>query len=368
MKIDQKLSMPPGECFSPQFPGRSPSPQSSTFNHMPAERFSLEKKIIHVSIVVALLTLTLIVFLLVLRTSRLAEEVRQRRIVTMESLHPVKVSSSTELLASLQSRELWDIEEDETIAPVIYSNFPQDIRKLDVETKKRAFLHTLLPLALIALNEVEREREALLEILAKLDPEEDNLIFDDEDSSWPETLSETEISLLSHLSAKYRTNSKQTLLNKVNTLPVSLILAQGALESSWGSSRFAVQGNNLFGLWTWGNKGIQPARREEGATHKVAVYPTLLESVRAYLLNLNRLPAYAMLRKLRRKTPDPTALAEGLLYYSERREGYIEDVKQIIRINNLRKFDTIRLADNFRWQMPESLRLVSHDGESYAKM
>jgi Bax protein len=87
-----------------------------------------------------------------------------------------------------------------------------------------------------------------------------------------------------------------------------------------------------------------PAAREEGKDHKIAVYDTILGSVRAYLLTLNRLPAYRGLRQLRRETRNPLLLAEGLHRYSERGTDYVSELKQIIRYNQLERFDRYRLA------------------------
>ncbi|MCA1765037.1 MAG: glucosaminidase, partial [Desulfobulbaceae bacterium] len=103
--------------------------------------------------------------------------------------------------------------------------------------------------------------------------------------------------------------------------------------------------NNLFGVWTWGEKGIVPESREEGKNHKVAAYDTVLESVRAYILNLNRLAAYSELRRIRKYTMNPLKLADGLFYYSQRRNSYVWEIKDLIKFNNLTKYDKCFLAD-----------------------
>ena len=115
-----------------------------------------------------------------------------------------------------------------------------------------------------------------------------------------------------------------------------------------GRSRFAREANNLFGIWTWGEKGIIPARREEGQTHKVKIYDSLLESVRSYILTLNRVSAYNKLREIRRNSFDSLDLAHGLLNYSQRREEYVQDVKKMIQDNNLKAFDRCTLSNNSR--------------------
>jgi Bax protein len=146
-------------------------------------------------------------------------------------------------------------------------------------------------------------------------------------------------------------------------VPVSLILGQGAIESSWGCSRFTRAGNNLFGIWTWGERGIVPANRDEGKNHKIKIYDTILDSVRNYVLTLNRLGAYRHLRELRRDSNDSMELAQGLLYYSERRDAYVEDVRRIISSNNLQRYDTISLASSV-WQPVLGVQTYSTKNQS----
>jgi Bax protein len=111
-------------------------------------------------------------------------------------------------------------------------------------------------------------------------------------------------------------------------------------------------------MWTWGESGIIPARRDAGKTHKLAVYDSILEAVQNFVLTLNRLPAYNGLRKLRQNTKDAMLIADGLLYYSERGNAYIKDVKTIIRDNDLTRYDHFVLADSVDL-LPALTRLAS---------
>jgi Bax protein len=131
-----------------------------------------------------------------------------------------------------------------------------------------------------------------------------------------------------------------TLKHRVDIIPVPLALAQSANESGWGTSRFAQEGNNFFGQWCFiEGCGLIPARRNSGATHEVAVFSSAEESVAYYLLNLNTLMAYQPLRTIRRehreegKAMTGSALAAGLIKYSERGQEYVEDIQTMIRIN-----------------------------------
>lgn len=138
----------------------------------------------------------------------------------------------------------------------------------------------------------------------------------------------------------------EILLRRVDVVPVSLVLAQAATESGWGSSRFAVAGNNLFGIWCYKpGCGIVPLRRGGSATHEVAAFPSPADSVSAYFRNINTHPAYREFRDLRqelRAADQPLSglqLAEGLSRYSKRGQLYIEQIKGMIRGNQLERLD-----------------------------
>jgi len=142
----------------------------------------------------------------------------------------------------------------------------------------------------------------------------------------------------------------EELLLRVDQVPVSLALAQAALESGWGTSRFALEGNSLFGQWVFSAKGMDPAERPEGARYGVAQFRTLRASVAAYVRNLNTSWAYQEYRSLRaemRASGDgglrALPLAGELLHYSTRREAYVDEVRRVIRGNRLTRFDAARL-------------------------
>ena len=136
------------------------------------------------------------------------------------------------------------------------------------------------------------------------------------------------------------------LMRRVDTVPASLALAQAAEESGWGTSRFAQEGNALFGQWTTAEgEGLVPRRREAEASHKVRVFDELHDAVAAYLHNLNTHRAYRQFRLTRAEQRaesgrlDSVALVEDLKSYSERGEDYVASIKTIIRVNRLRQLD-----------------------------
>lgn len=273
-------------------------------------------------------------------------------------LPAIEVDSPHTMITQLKSLGLWELGTDRSLGvpAVLFTNFPDNLSTLQVGAKKKVFFRSLLPVALVAMAEVEQERARLQEILGKLGDYE-RIVFSNDEPYWQERLSSKEQLFIRNITEKYRTRKAAELLDRVDTLPVSLVLAQGAFESFWGTSRFARKGNNLFGMWTWGSQGIIPERRDPGKTHKLVIYDSILDSVRDFVLTLNRLPAYKDLRKIRKRTTDSQTIADGLYYYSERHNAYIKDVKTIIRVNDLTRYDRYVLADPVD-RSPEVTRLA----------
>ena len=130
------------------------------------------------------------------------------------------------------------------------------------------------------------------------------------------------------------------LLERVDTIPLELSLAQSADETAWGQSRFAKQGNNFFGQWCYTKGcGIIPSERSRNSTHEVTRFNNINDSVRSYIKTINTGRAYALLRKIRRNNravgnqPDAKAQAGGLVKYSQRGEAYVKEIRALIRMN-----------------------------------
>lgn len=168
-----------------------------------------------------------------------------------------------------------------------------------------------------------------------------------------ETLSDNAIAQLTSLADRYYVDPEQPLeavlaelLVRVDTLPPSLIVAQAANESAWGMSRFAREGNNLFGQWCFSvGCGLVPQSRPEGETYEVRSFDSPAHSVRSFIQNLNRHPSYEDLRQARAEmrengvTVSGLNLAPHLLDYSTRREEYVEEIVSMINFNNLLDLD-----------------------------
>lgn len=210
----------------------------------------------------------------------------------------------------------------------------------DVKEKKAAFFDFLLPLV----------HEANLRIMS-----ERQLIEKWQDGK---KLSASEQKKLNKIFTKYRVTTDDTkqqeeiLLRRIYPIPPSIVLAQAANESGWGNSRFAREGNNLFGQWCFTiGCGIVPGERNHRAKHEVKVFDTPFDSVSSYMRNLNSHEQYKDLRGIREQLlqqdelVDGLQLADGLLKYSERREEYVIEIKQMIISNKLQELDTEPLGE-----------------------
>jgi len=260
-------------------------------------------------------------------------------------------AATDKLIEKLKQYGLWKIDTSRKVPRFFIKSYPPDLHAVnDISLKKKVFLHALLPHALFVREEALRKRSRLESILSKISCSDGDINFgiDPEFAdacSWDQFLDTEEVDFIQDLTRIYRTDTALGLLERVDAVPTSIILAQGALESSWGSSRFTREGNSIFGMWTWKHKGIIPLRREEGKTHKVKIYDSVLDSVQAYHLTLNRLDSYEQFRQFRKATDDPLIMAEGLIPYSERGKDYVEEIKKVIRFNDLQKYDNFNLSD-----------------------
>ena len=144
----------------------------------------------------------------------------------------------------------------------------------------------------------------------------------------------------------------------MDEVPVSMAIAQAAKETGWGTSRFAQEGNALFGQWTWSGEGIKPLEADDKSTHKVMKFKLLQASVRAYQRNLNTHSSYKNFRSARAelrdkgKKLDSIVLSENLDKYAETGKEYVRVLQQIIKQNNLMDFDDAKL-------LPSSINLES---------
>ena len=223
-----------------------------------------------------------------------------------------------------------------TLASLVIPDFTS---YTNVQHKKLDFFRFMLPHIRAENSKILEKREFLLHLLPKIENDQ--------------ALDQSDLEIVAALCHLYKlpvprvlnTSTLQALLNRVDLLPASMVLAQSANESGWGTSRFARKANNVFGIWCFtAGCGLPPLNRDAGLTHEVAKYESVPDGVRAYMLMLNTHKAYEPLRKIRasqRTQNHPLtgeALAEGLKAYSERGDSYVRDIQQLIRVNNLHTF------------------------------
>jgi Bax protein len=226
-----------------------------------------------------------------------------------------------------------------SVPRLFISAMPPDLQQV-VESRRRKvlFFQTMLPLVLQANEEILKDRRRLWGVSAKINM---GLRLDGSDRLW-----------LSVMADRYRVKDAdiEKLLIRMDIIPPSQALAQAAEESGWGTSRFVRQGNAIFGQWTASqDTGLVPLKRDPGMTHKVKTFETLLDSVRAYMRNLNTHRVYGDFRKMRARIRRDGAPLDGwrltgyLEDYSQRGMFYINDLRSIIKTNGLSRLDGVRL-------------------------
>jgi Bax protein len=238
---------------------------------------------------------------------------------------------------------LTNVRKTKLVQPFPIAHLPEEMKIIQgTKKKKNLFIKIILPLILEENNKVKLDRKKLFAILNK----SNNSVAE---KRW-----------LNQKFKQYGVLNKDLLTLKIrmDIVPVSLAIAQAAKETGWGKSRFALEGNALFGQWTWSGEGIKPAGADENTTHKVMKFKVLKTSVKAYLRNLNTHSSYKRFRLIRavlrdnEKSLDSLILANYLDKYAETGEKYIIILKKIIKQNNLKDFDDVKL-------MPSSIQLKS---------
>ena len=256
----------------------------------------------------------------------------------------VRLSASTiEQLFKETGYNLKDVRKTKLVKPVKLSLLPNEMKMIESTGKrKNLFIQIILPLIIEENNRIKLNRKKLFSILNK------------------NHNSNAEKKWLNEKFKQYGVLNKDlsTLKVRMDTVPVSLAIAQAAKETGWGTSRFALEGNALFGQWTWSGEGIKPADADHNATHKVMKFKILKSSIRAYQRNLNTHSGYKEFRMARaalrdnRRNLDGLILATYLNRYAETGTEYVKIIKQIIKQNNLTDFDKVKL-------LPSSIQLKS---------
>jgi len=247
----------------------------------------------------------------------------------------VRLSASTiEQLFKDTNYSLNEVRKSKKVKPIRLSLLPNEIKQIESSKKrKNLFIQIILPLILEENSLILIDRKRLFSILNK------------------NKNSKKEINWLNRKFKQYGVLNKDipTLKVRMDIIPVSLAIAQAAKETGWGTSRFALEGNALFGQWTWSGDGIKPAGAESDTKHKVMRFKVLKASVRAYQRNLNTHSSYKKFRQLRAQLRDDSEKLDSLLLadqldnYAETGTEYTKILKQIINQNSLKDFDDVKL-------------------------
>jgi len=235
--------------------------------------------------------------------------------------------------------DLGKVRTQKLVKPIYFTQFPRDLDALQsTKLKKETFIKIVLPL-IVAENERILEDRNKLMLLAK------KKFTTDLEKQWLRQ------KLLEY---KVKKGDLKELLVRMDIIPTSIALAQAAKESGWGTSRFALEGNAIFGQWTWSGQGIAPLDRESNKNHKILKFPILRASVKAYQNNLNTHKSYSKFRQKRSSLRDKNKkikgleLTETLNNYAQTGSEYTKILNQIIRQNRLTDFEPVKLVNSVK--------------------
>ena len=247
----------------------------------------------------------------------------------------VRLNASTiEQLFKDTNYNLDKVRKSKFVKPINLSLLPSEMKMIESSKKrKRLFIQIILPLILEENNQIMQNRKKLFSILNKSNN------------------SEAEKKWLNMKFKQYgvKKNDLFTLKYRMDVVPVSLAIAQAAKETGWGTSRFAIEGNALFGQWTYSGAGLKPKGADSDQTHKVMKFSILKASIKAYQRNLNTHSSYKKFRRVRAimrdndEKLDSMLLADYLDLYAETGKEYTKILKQIIKQNSLTDFDDVKL-------------------------
>ena len=235
--------------------------------------------------------------------------------------------------------DLGQVRSKKLVKPIYFTQFPRDLDELQsTKLKKETFIKIVLPLIVAENERIQADREKLKVLSEKK-------FTTDLEKQWLRQ------KLLEY---KVKKGDLKELLVRMDIIPTSIALAQAAKESGWGTSRFALEGNAIFGQWTWSGQGIAPLDRASNKNHKILKFPILRASVKAYQNNLNTHKSYSKFRQkrlnLRNKNKKISGLdlTETLNNYAQTGSEYTKILNQIIRQNRLTDFEPVRLVNSVK--------------------
>ena len=229
-------------------------------------------------------------------------------------------------MISVDSLKQIELVSDTLVKPTLYTNV-SGLEYLPVPRAKATFISVVLPSILVAKYRVEENKRKILYLM--------------ENDSWKEEDS----TFYKNLKTRYKASNIDDLHARMITLPNSMVLAQAAVESGWGQSRFFLEGNNLFGVWSFNRyePRIAAAKTRNKKNIYLRSYKDMSESIVHYFEIVGKAKPYSALRIARQKTDDPFLLLPHLKNFSERRMAYVRQLKKLIEVNNLTLYDQYQI-------------------------
>ncbi len=222
---------------------------------------------------------------------------------------------------------------DSFVSPILYTHV-SGLEYLPVRKAKTTFISAVLPSILVARHHVEENKRKLLFLKEKKSWEKEDSVF------------------YQNLKARYKASSINDLHARMITLPNSVVLAQAAVESGWGQSRFFLEGSNLFGVWSFNQFEPRIAAAKTRSKKKIYLrsYKDMSESIVHYFEILGKARPYIPLRLARQTTEDPFQLLPHLKNFSERRSAYTRQLRKMIEVNNLTRYDRFQINPEFIYE------------------
>ena len=271
--------------------------------------------------------------------SKIVEKTEKKPSNVAELVLP-NLNLKTETVLSLFADVEYDLKKvrfQKRVKPIYFTQFPKDLDEIkDVKLKKDTFIKIVLPLIVAENKKILDDRTKLRKITSKK-------ITTDKQKLWlRQKLREY----------KVKKSDMAELKKRMDIIPVSIAIAQAAKESGWGTSRFALEGNAIFGQWTWTGQGIEPLNKEKDEGHKILRFPILRASVKAYKNNLNTHKGYSNFREKRftlrskNRNIEGLELTNTLKNYAQTGKEYTEILEKIIEQNKLGDFEKVQLTNS----------------------
>ena len=272
--------------------------------------------------------------------SKIKEKKVKKKKNTETILPDLNLKTSTVLtLFEDENYNLNTVRFEKIVKPIYFTQFPKDLDEIQsVKLKKDTFIKIVLPLVVAENEKILDDKYKLKKIVSKKMTTED-------EKQWLRQ---------KFLEYKVKNGNVEELNTRMDIIPTSIALAQAAKESGWGTSRFALEGNAIFGQWTWNGNGIEPLLKDKSKNHKILKFPILRASVKAYKNNLNTHKSYVKFRELRRTLREKNKSINGLVLsktlgnYAQTGSEYTKILAQIIIQNRLADFEPVRLANSVK--------------------